>query len=384
MLTSALLIRTGTRLRIVFVLPHANFTGGVRTVATYARLLSRRGHEVTIVSTPDLLPPIKARVKSLLRGRGWPRQPREERSLIDHAQVEHRRLSRFRPVEDRDVPDADVVIATWWLTVEWVAALSARKGAKVHFVQGDDADVPGQPRERVAATWRLPLHRVVCSRWLLELSRERSGNLTASLVPNGVDLDLFSAPPRDRQARPTVGLVYNEPWIKGCDVAVAAFQSAARRLSGLRLIAFGNMPVSPSMPLPPGTEFTLLPAENEIPRLYAACDAWLWPSRREGFGLPILEAMACRTPVIAAPAGAAPEILGRGGGVLLPSADPEGMADAIERILTLRASEWGHLSEQARSVAAMHGWDASVRLLETALEIAASTAPPLSVSLRRS
>src|SRR5207245_3362071 len=135
-------------LRIVFVLPHANFTGGVRTVATYARLLSRRGHQVTIISSPDWVPPLKARIKSLLSGKRWPRQPRDERSLVDGASVEHRRLDRFRAVTDHDVPDADVVIATWWLTAEWVAALSARKGTKVHFVQGNESELPGQPKER--------------------------------------------------------------------------------------------------------------------------------------------------------------------------------------------------------------------------------------------
>ena len=41
-------------MRIVFVLAEADLSGGVRTVATYARLLSERGHVVTIVSTPPM------------------------------------------------------------------------------------------------------------------------------------------------------------------------------------------------------------------------------------------------------------------------------------------------------------------------------------------
>ena len=36
---------------------------------------------------------------------------------------------------DVDVPDGDLIIATWWETAEWVNALSPNKGAKVYFIQ---------------------------------------------------------------------------------------------------------------------------------------------------------------------------------------------------------------------------------------------------------
>lgn len=355
-------------MRIVFVLPHANFTGGVRTVATYARLLSRRGHRVVIVSTPDPLPSLRRRVASFVRGQGWPRHPRVEPSLIDYSGVEHRRLEQFRPVSDRDVPDADAVVATWWLTAEWVAALSPRKGAKIQLVQGHEAELPGQPKERVAATWKLPLRRIVCSRWLQEVAKSHYGDSTTRLVPNGVDLSHFCSGSRGKGSEPTIGFVYSRSWVKGCDIAVRAFEIAASRVPGLRLNVFGNMPIAPNLPLPRRAEFTLLPPEERIPHLYASCDAWLWPSRREGFGLPILEAMACRTPIIATPAGAAPEMLENGGGVLLPTFEPGVMADAIERIVTMSDPEWRLLSNDARSVAARHGWERSVELLEAVLE----------------
>ena len=70
------------------------------------------------------------------------------------------------------------------------------------------------------------------------------------------------------------------------------------------------------MPLPRDTEFHLRPPQDRIRDIYSKCDAWLFGSRSEGFGLPILEAMACRTPVIGTPAGAAPELLGDGRGIL--------------------------------------------------------------------
>jgi len=58
--------------------------------------------------------------------------------------------------------------------------------------------------------------------------------------------------------------------------------------------------------------------EALLPALYGAAEALLIPSRHEGFGLPALEAMACGTPVLAARAGALPEVIGAAGQLLDP------------------------------------------------------------------
>lgn len=354
-------------MRIVFVLPYAGLAGGIRVVAVYARLLKERGHVVTVVSTPPGSRPLKARLRSLLAGRGWGLEYGP--GHLDGVEVEHRCLETFRPVEDRDVPDADVVVATWYETAEWVWKLSPRKGAKAYFLQHYE-DWSGQP-ERVDATWRLPMHKIVISRWLEQVARERFGLTGLSYVPNAVDLDQFQAPARGKQPVPTVGFMYSNTAFKGCDVALAAVARARLRVPQLALRAFGSdRPGS----LPPGTDFTYRPAQDRIRDVYSACDAWLFSSRSEGFGLPILEAMACRTPVIAAPAGAAPELLAQGGGILLPSADPVGMAEAIVRICELPDAEWRALSEKALQIASLYGWGDAVQRLEAALERAVAEA----------
>jgi len=303
-------------------------------------------------------------VRSFLRGNGWPRVAVGQPSHLDKVDVEHRVIDRWRPVTDDDVPDADVVVATWWETAPWVAALSPRKGSKVYLMQ--DYGAAGQPLEEVSRTWSLPMHIITVSGWLMDLIHQYR-DVPVSLVPVGVDLQEFFAPERGKQARPTVGFVYCSIPQKGCDIVAAAIASARKRMRELRVLSFGSETPKPFMPLPPGTEFRFQVPDNALRGIYESCDAWLFGSRREGFGLPILEAMACHTPVIGTPAGAAPELLPDGGGILLKHEDSEGMAQAIEHVAALTDTEWRQRSNAACAMAARHSWDAAILKFESAL-----------------
>jgi alpha-1,3-rhamnosyl/mannosyltransferase len=67
--------------------------------------------------------------------------------------------------------------------------------------------------------------------------------------------------------------------------------------------------------------------------LYAGARLLVLPSFDEGFGLPVLEAMAMGVPVVAANRGALPEVIGTAGPLIDPD-DPEELAAAIEHLLT--------------------------------------------------
>ena len=352
-------------MKITFILPHAGLAGGIRVVAIYAERLKKRGHEVLVVSTPIPQPSLLQQVKSLLRGKGWLSVPKNEPSHFDGVDVQHQVLDRWRPIVDTDVPDADVIVATWWETAEWVANLSKTKGAKAYFIQHHEV-FDYLHKERVAATWLLPMHKITISQWLIDLARTRYGDGNVSLVPNSVDTEMFYAPPRGKQSVPTVGMLYTTTYWKGCDVSLKAFYLAAQKMPDLRLVAFGESP-SPELLLPPGTEYACCPAQNTLNNFYARCDAWLFGSRSEGFGLPILEAMACRTPVIGTPTGAAPELLSDGAGMLVKPEDAEDMARAIEGICKLSDAEWQAMSDAAYARATSYTWDDATELFETAL-----------------
>ncbi len=73
-------------------------------------------------------------------------------------------------------------------------------------------------------------------------------------------------------------------------------------------------------------------AREDMATLYSAASVLLFPSRCEGFGLPVIEAQMCGTPVVCSNGGSLPEVAGHGAIVLDPE-DHEGLVEAIIRIL---------------------------------------------------
>jgi len=354
-------------MRITFVLPTVAMTGGIKVIVIYAQKLMQNGHIVKLVSPPPSSTPFRAKIRSLLTGRGWPVDAKSHPSQFDGAGLDHTILDRWRAVADDDVPDADVVVATWWETAEWVNALGSTKGAKVYFIQGHEV-FPYLPIERSRATYRLPLHKVVVARWLQQLMNLEYQDPIVDLVPNSVDHAQFFASLRDKQAFPTVGFLYSNATTKGLDVLVSALGAVRQKVPHLQLVAFGSEIPPTSLALPEGTEFLYRPPQDEIRNIYARCDVWVTASRSEGFNLPAMEAMACRTPVVSTRTGWPEEAVKSGwNGVLVDVDDVDALARGIEWVLSQTDQAWRTLSSNAFATVAESSWDVSATMFEKAL-----------------
>jgi glycosyltransferase involved in cell wall biosynthesis len=345
----------------------------MRVIAIYAERLTRRGHEVSVVMPRRKAPNLRDRVQALVKRGIWLSQGDENRlSFFRGGRFEVRCTDHPGPVTDQDLPDADVLIATWWETAEWVWAASKSKGSKLHFMQDYETwAAPVGDVARVDAIVALPIPKIVIAQWVTDLLKRQWAQTPVALVPNSVQTDLFFAPPRGKQATPTVGFAYSSLINKGCDVICAAIERSRQHLPKLRVIAFSQNRPTAEIPLPAGTEFHFRAKDEELRDLYAASDAWLFGTRIEGFGLPILEAMACRTPVIGTPAGAAPKLIGQGGGILVPMEDVAAMSEAIVRIAAMADTEWRTMSNAAYRTATSYTWDDAADQFEAAVMRAA-------------
>jgi len=106
--------------------------------------------------------------------------------------------------------------------------------------------------------------------------------------------------------------------------------------------------------------FTGYVADADLPALYSGARCFVYPSYFEGFGLPVLEAMQCGTPVIVGNRTSLPEVVGDAG-ILVDPFNPKDFANAIERLVS-NPSDRDELREHGIERAKAFNWLETARL----------------------
>ena len=115
--------------------------------------------------------------------------------------------------------------------------------------------------------------------------------------------------------------------------------------------------------------------DEDLPALYAAADLFVYPSLYEGFGLPVLEAMACGTPVVTSNRSALPEVAGDAA-LLVDPADDRALAESMARALADAALR-NSMAERGLARARTFSWRRCAR--ETLAVYEEALAEPASV-----
>jgi glycosyltransferase involved in cell wall biosynthesis len=177
------------------------------------------------------------------------------------------------------------------------------------------------------------------------------------VIPHGVEHDLFrpSAEPREHF------LLYPaRPWKHKNHVRLLqAFVDLRREIPGLRLVLTGDG-LDALRNLPEGVDCLGSVARDELAGLYRRAACLVFPSLHEGFGLPVLEAMASGCPVAASNRGALSEVCG-GAAVLFDPDDVHAIANGVRDALA-RTDE---LRERGIVRAAAFTWEETARRHET-------------------
>jgi len=353
-------------MKITFVIPKSSLAGGIRVVAIYAEKLANLGHEVTVISAIKK-GTLRQKFRALIKEQRFYTSGSNTTFFDNLTNVNFDiKYISSNGLSEKQVPDADIIIATWWETVEWIFNLGVTKGKQLYLIQ-DHEVFPYLPIERVKATYRSAIKPLVVSSWLKSVVFEQY-NKNAVLINNGVDTAHFSGKDRVKSSNLRVGFIFTSVPRKNCGRAIQAINIVKKEIPDVELIGFGSEDYHSSTEEVVFDQYFKSPEQSKIPEIYASCDVWLLSSDSEGFGLPILESMSCGTPVIATPAGAAPDILNTGGGILLKGYEPSEMAEAIIKISKLSSESWYSISTKAREIASLNSWGNSSKKLEAILK----------------
>ncbi len=292
---------------------------------------------------------------------------------------------RFRVRRSRVPRRSRAALTLWDLTLPAVAARRERIDV-VHYLHAAFPAVsPGCPvavNVLDAISWVLPGYRPPHPYdWLERRAAERADLVLTLSESARADLERvlglsrakirithLGAPPLDPAPSP------KEPYflfVGGSEKRknLAAVLDAFAPLEGFELRVVGSHAASPvhdERREQRGVRWLGHVAEDELAELYRHATALVFPSRYEGFGLPLLEAMARHTAVIAADSSSIPEVA-RGAAILVDPDDVGGLRDAMRRVGGEPALR-EQLTARGREVVAGFSWSETANATVAAYE----------------
>ncbi|MEX2164533.1 MAG: glycosyltransferase family 4 protein [Sulfuricaulis sp.] len=249
---------------------------------------------------------------------------------------------------------ADIVICGHLnlLPLAWLVS-SAKRCPLLVIVHGIEAWRPHQSLLVRQLIGRVD-HVAAVSRFTAERLAAWAGLRTdhVRILPNCVDLAVFSPRPRNariarafgldgRRVLLTVGRLAGKDRFKGFDEVMEVLPVLTREISELTYVIVGDGEdrarlerKAMELGVVDHVVFTGYVTEEEKLDFYALADAYVMPSRGEGFGIVFLEAMACGVPVIGSASDGSREALLDGElGLLVDPDDPDALLQAIREAL---------------------------------------------------
>jgi glycosyltransferase involved in cell wall biosynthesis len=313
------------------------------------------GAETVFLQMATGLDPARFRSVAVVGANGWLPEQLEKRSLAPHVLsakgsfktgylLALRRLVRHGNI--------DVIVAHLYGSAIYASLLGRIMGVPVVSVLHGQSDVAQSDRLAPLRTGivRKGSRKVIfVSEHLKDHLRPRLRLVESqcAVIPNGVETKVFR-PYLDRSLRSElaladdailVGAIGNVRAPKAYDVLLRASRILLDRSQRFHFIiagdcsnALGRELIDLSRRLGIEQRVSFLGLRADVVRILHSLDAFVLSSRTEGFSIACIEAMACGIPVIATRSGGPEEILKDGAGILVPTDDPEAIAQAVDDV----------------------------------------------------
>lgn len=316
--------------KIIYLLTHAGRCGGVRVIAEHVTRLAARGHDASVWHVGG--------------DWGWFEKPVPSRNFA-HTDDLGAALQAIH---------GKVVVATWWQTAFWVNPNLHRGDKGFYLVQ--DIDQKVYSGDDSGTSYKQGLSHLTESEFISKELSDLYGVQNVN-VGIGIDHDKFRPIPFERD-RNRVLCCYRpyQAHLKGWDVARSALFLLASLRPQTTLVTFGDSQ-------PPDINFMptihLGPvSDRKLRELYSQSGVFLSTSRREGFGLPMVEAAACGCPVVSTDCGGNREFAD---GIVI--ADNDKLAETIIGIMD-NPLVADRMTIKGRLMANRYRWDKVIDRLE--------------------
>ncbi|CAM3878180.1 glycosyltransferase [Alicyclobacillus pomorum] len=320
---------------VIYVLERTGLSGGIKNVFEHVNRLHDSGYQVQLFAL-DNQPtwfPLRA--------------PFRKFSNYEEMLPELRRMNAIK-------------VATWWKTLSVVLdscnSNLGGSGIPLYLVQDiEESYYPHSPEMQalVRNTYRSPAHLLTIADWtrrqLMERFQRQPTNISIA-----VDLELFK-PNRTHDYDPfrILACSRGSQHLKGFSLTSEAVRSVCHHVPQASVMTFGIE--QPHLNGIPHFHFSN-PDDQTVAYLYANCGVFVQTSMHEGFGLPILEAMACGAPVVTTKAEGNEEFCINGTNcVLVEKGNIAGIVNGITRVLTDRDFA-NALSAHGRETALTYNW----------------------------
>lgn len=323
---------------VIYVLPHASLCGGVKVIAEHVTGLVARGHAAEVWGLTGSF-------------QGW--FPRH---------VPHRLFGSTDELGASLQKTRAHKVATFWVTASWVKAnlLPGEKG--YYLIQDEDELTYGGSSS--GTSYKLGLTHITEGQYVTEEIQRKFG-VKCHNVGIGIDHAIFNALPFIRErfrvltpARTHTGGPNN---LKGWDTTQEVLRHLVTLVPQASVVTYG-LENTPSLGFIPHIHLRN-PTDGKLRELYSQSGVFLSCSRHEGFGLPMLEAMACGCPVVCTDAHGNREFC-ESAARMFTTHNPGILAHAIADVMT-DTRLWKSLNEAGIAVASRYRWSRVIDNLES-------------------
>lgn len=273
--------------KITFILPFKprRPAGGFRVMYEYANRLAKKGYDIHLIYPLETqfmeyrMPYFARYIFSKLEGFSTNKWFKFDSSI---------KMSYVPTVEDKYMPDADIVIATWWSTVLEMGKLSDSKGRKINLIQGFE-NWEGRV-DLLYKSYDLPnVTNIVVASYLHDIVRQHTKK-PIEIIHNAISKDDFDIDISIAERSPNkVVMTYSIQPIKGSKFGLEALIQAKEQVPELEAELFGVCPEPANLP----SWVSYHRAPSNLREVYNRNAILLSNSFTEGFPLTPAEGMFC-------------------------------------------------------------------------------------------